>query len=58
MDQQVYIAQLNIKHYREKLLSETDDARRRTITRLLADEEAKLAALSDPPSNNKEKDKS
>ena len=58
MDQRVYIAQLNIKHFREKLLGEKDDARRRQIASLLAEEEAKLAALSDPPGNNKETDKS
>ena len=58
MDQRVLIAQLNIEHYRERLLSEQDDATRRQIGRLLAEEEAKLAALSDPPGNDKEKDKS
>jgi hypothetical protein len=57
MDQRVFIAQLNIEHYREKLLSEKDGATRRQIARLLAEEEAKLVALSDPPGNNKEKDK-
>jgi hypothetical protein len=57
MDQRVYVAQLNIKHFREKLLSENDGPTRQRIARLLAEEEAKLAALSDPPGNNEEKDK-
>ena len=54
MDQRVYIAQLNITHFREKLLSANDGATRQRIARLLAEEEAKLAALSDPPGINKE----
>ncbi len=58
MDQRVFIAQLNIQHYREKLLSEKDGATRRQIACLLAEEEAKFAAPTDPPGNNKEKDKS
>ncbi len=49
MDQRVYIAQLNIEHYRRKLLTERDEAQRQTINRLLAAEEAKLAELTDPP---------
>jgi hypothetical protein len=55
MDQRVFIAQLNIEHYRQKLLSENDGATRRQITHLLAEEEAKLAAFSDPLGNPKEK---
>ena len=39
------IARLNIEHYRKLLANEMDEARRQTITRLLAEEEAKLAAL-------------
>ena len=39
------IFELNIKHYRELLKSETDAAKRQTITKLLAEEEAKLARL-------------
>ena len=57
MDQRVYIAQLNIEHFRGKLLSEKDDAKRRQIARLLAEEEAKLKALSNRPGDKKEKDK-
>jgi len=41
------IIELNIKHYRNLLKSETDASKRQTIERLLAEEEAKLAKL--PP---------
>ncbi len=58
MDQRTYVAQLNIEHFRRKLLTEKDGALRQTITRLLAEEEAKLAALGDPPGTNRERDKS
>jgi hypothetical protein len=37
------IAEFNIKHYRRLLVAETDEPQRGTITRLLAEEEAKLA---------------
>ncbi len=49
MDQRAYIAQLNIEHYRSKLGAEQDAAKRKMLIRLLAEEEAKLAALNDPP---------
>jgi hypothetical protein len=39
------VANLNIEHYREALAKETDEAKRRTLARLLAEEEARLAAL-------------
>jgi hypothetical protein len=39
------IMELNIKHYRGLLGSETDPARRETITKLLAEEKAKLTKL-------------
>jgi len=39
------VARLNIEHYRRLLATETDESRRKTIVRLLAEEEAKL---SDP----------
>jgi hypothetical protein len=42
-----WIIVLNIEHYRELLKSETDNVKRRTVTRLLAEEEAKLAKLID-----------
>ena len=37
------VAKLNIEHYRRLLAKETDETRRLTIQRLLAEEEAKLA---------------
>jgi hypothetical protein len=43
------VARLNIEHYRRLLTTETDEAKRRTILGLLGEEEAKLAALDDPP---------
>jgi hypothetical protein len=55
MDQRVTIARLNIEHYRRKLATEKSEATRHTIMRLLAEEEATLAALNDPPGENKEK---
>jgi hypothetical protein len=39
------IIELNIKHYQDLLRSETDASKRRTIAKLLAEEEAKLAKL-------------
>ncbi len=39
------IAKLNIEHFRKKLTQDLDEAARQTIRRLLAEEEAKLAAL-------------
>ncbi len=58
MDQRVYIAQLNIEHFRRRLLTEQDEATRQRITQLLAGEEAKLAALTGQPARNREKEKS
>ncbi len=49
------IAQLNIAHYRKQLAVETDQAKRVTLQRLLAEEEAKLAALNHRPSEQKPK---
>jgi len=43
------IARLNIEHYRHLLTSEIDDTKRQTLTRLLAEEEAKLRILSEKP---------
>jgi len=57
MDQRAQIARLNIEYYRRKLLTEQDEVIRQRIVRLLAEEEAKLASLSDPPSKNKENGK-
>ena len=39
------IVELNIKHLQEQLASERDAAKRQTIAKLLAEEEAKLAKL-------------
>jgi len=46
------VARLNIEHYRKLLATETDETRRRTLQKLMAEEEAKLAAPSDPPTKN------
>jgi hypothetical protein len=43
------IARLNIEHFRRLLATETDKAKRTMILRLLAQEEAKLTALDNPP---------
>lgn len=40
------VARLNIEHYQKKLAEELDDTKRKTVLRLLAEEEAKLAALN------------
>lgn len=40
------IVELNIKHYRHLLKTETDPAKRRTIATLLAEEEARLVKLA------------
>jgi hypothetical protein len=42
------VATHNIAHYRKKLTEETDETKRQTLSKLLAEEEAKLAALSGP----------
>lgn len=43
------VARLNIEHYHKLLATETDEAKSRILRRLLAEEEAKLAALVDAP---------
>ncbi len=40
-----FVARQNIEHFRDKLATEADEERRQTLLRLLANEEAKLAAL-------------
>jgi hypothetical protein len=55
VDRRVAIARLNIEHYRRKLGAEKSEATRQTIMRLLAGEEAKLAALNSPSGEKKEK---
>ncbi len=47
------VARLNIEHYRKRLAEETDETRRQTLPRLLAEEEAKLAALMGQPKARK-----
>ena len=42
------VARLNIEHYRTLLAKETGETKRQAIMRLLAEEEAKLAALGPP----------
>jgi len=39
------VAHLNIEHYRRLLAAETDESKRKTLQRLLAEEEAKLAKM-------------
>jgi hypothetical protein len=39
------VAHLNIEHFKKLLETETDPVKRGTITRLLAEEEAKLARM-------------
>ena len=46
------IVRLNIEHYRKSLAAERDGAKRQTLMHLLAEEQAKLAALNDPPGKN------
>jgi len=43
------IAKLNIEYYRKKLATEQDESKRQHLLRVLAEEEAKLAALDDQP---------
>jgi hypothetical protein len=58
MDQCVYVAQMNIEHFRRKLLTEQDEKTRRQIIQLLAEEEAKLVTLTRSSDKNFEKSKS
>ena len=41
----ITIVQLNIERYRRLLKTETDESKRRTLAKLLPEEEAKLATL-------------
>jgi hypothetical protein len=56
MDQRIFIAQLNIEHFHRKLRTEQDQATRQRIAELLAEEQAKLAALKGPPGKSSKKD--
>lgn len=42
------IARLNIEHFTRLLAAETDESRRQTLLRLLAEEQAKLADPAPP----------
>jgi hypothetical protein len=42
------VAHLNIERYRRLLTTETDETKRQTLLRLLAEEEAKLPAVGRP----------
>ena len=44
-----FVARLNIEHYRKKLATEGDEAQRKMLQRLLAEEEDKLAAIEGKP---------
>ncbi len=45
MDEGKNIERLNIEHYKRLLATETDPGKRETITRLLAEQEAKLQEM-------------
>jgi hypothetical protein len=51
-----FVAKANIEHYRRKLAQETDETKRQTLARLLAEEEAKLASLMDNPQKRRSHD--
>jgi hypothetical protein len=42
------VAYFNIQHYKKLLETEIDETKRRMVTRLLAEEEAKLRSLAQP----------
>ncbi len=44
-----FVACANIKHFHELLAKERDEAKRAMLLRLLAEEEAKLAAATETP---------
>ena len=39
-----FVAHMNVENFRQALAKERDEAKRQTLARLLADEEAKLAS--------------
>jgi hypothetical protein len=49
------VARLNIEHFRKRLATETDETRRQMLLRLLAEEEAKLAAAEGAPKERKKR---
>ena len=52
------IIELNIQHYRKLLKATTDVSQRETISRLLAEEEAKLLKLIGPANKEDDEDSS
>ena len=46
------VAELNIEHYRKLLATEPEPSKRATVERLLVEEEAKLAALTNRDSHS------
>jgi len=48
-----FVARLNIEHYRKLLATEQDEAKRRELLRLLAEEEVRLAALGGQPTRKR-----
>jgi hypothetical protein len=46
------VARLNIEHFRRKLNDEADETTRQTLLRLLTEEEAKLAHLTNRSSES------
>ncbi len=51
-----FIAHANIAHLREKRATEREETKRQMLLRLLAEEEAKLAALDHPPNRKMRSD--
>ena len=49
------VADLNITHFKKLLSAEADPVKRRTIERLLAEEEAKLAHAQSPKKDSPDK---
>lgn len=45
-DQQIFIARLNVQHFKRRLAESLEEGHRRTILALLAEEESKLARLT------------
>jgi hypothetical protein len=50
------LARLNIEHFRHRLDRETDETKRQMLVRLLAEEEAKLKALTKPSEKKQERE--
>jgi hypothetical protein len=44
-----FVVRANIEHYRKLMATETDQAKREALARLLAEEEAKLRSLTQKP---------